>query len=84
MCRCSTHGEYRMYQDSLMDLKSWVILWVTLGLVPLGLVVLASGMDLNWVMMCGFIVTVPCFPGALMTIIWVKTTAIAVIVGKLM
>nr|KAG5711633.1 hypothetical protein BaRGS_016815 [Batillaria attramentaria] len=81
--RCWTHGEYRHYQDSLMDLKSWVILWVTVGLVPLGLVVIASGIDLNWVMMCGFILTVPCFPGALMTIIWVKTTSIAMIIGSL-
>lgn len=80
--RCSLHGEYRMYQDSLMELKSWIILWVTLGLVPLGLTVIASGMDLNWVMMCGFILTVPCFPGALMTIIWVRTTSIALIVGS--
>ncbi|XP_070197555.1 uncharacterized protein [Littorina saxatilis] len=81
--RCSVHGEYRMYQDSLMQLKSWVILWVTTGLVPLGLVVIATGVDLNWLMLCGFILTVPCFPGALMSIIWVKTTAIAVVVGSL-
>lgn len=64
-----------------MMLKSWVILWVTLSLVPLGMLVLASGMDLNWVMMCGFIMTVPSFPGALMTILWVKTTSIAMMIG---
>ncbi|XP_076467664.1 uncharacterized protein LOC143298665 [Babylonia areolata] len=81
--RCDMHGEFHMYQNSLMSLKSWVILWVTLALVPLGLLVTASGMDLNWIMMCGFILTIPCFPGALMTIIWVKTTSLAFIVGGL-
>lgn len=80
--RCAVHGEYRMYQDTLMHLKSWVILWVTVAIVPLGLVVIASGIDLNWIMMCGFILTVPCFPGALLTIIWVRTTSTAMVIGE--
>nr|KAG5702689.1 hypothetical protein BaRGS_013326 [Batillaria attramentaria] len=63
--KCQYHGEYRQYQDSLVKQKSWIILWITIGLVPFGLLVHSVGVDLNWVILTGSIVTIPCFPGSL-------------------
>nr|WGU51207.1 DUR3-like urea transporter subtype A2 [Theodoxus fluviatilis] len=80
---CETHGKYRRYLDSLVDFKNWAILWVTIAIVPWGLVVVSTQLDLNWIMMDGFIVTIPGFPGALLSIIWSRTTAKAVIAGAL-
>ncbi|XP_050416686.1 uncharacterized protein LOC126830352 [Patella vulgata] len=80
---CPTHGGYRTYQDNLIRFKSWCILWVTIGIVPLGMMVCSSGIDLNWMMLVGFIVTIPCFPGAVLSIIWVKTSTIGIIAGSL-
>ncbi|CAL1534467.1 unnamed protein product [Lymnaea stagnalis] len=80
---CPYHGDYRCYLDSLVSFKSWCILWVTIGLVPVGMVILVSGVDLNYVMVCGFILTTPSFPPALMAILWSKTSALGVIVGSI-
>ncbi|RUS86831.1 hypothetical protein EGW08_005427 [Elysia chlorotica] len=80
---CELHGDYRSYLDSLVTFKSWCILWVTILLIPLGLVTLATGVDLNYVMMVGFILTTPSFPPALMTVLWTKTSGIGVTVGGL-
>ena len=80
--RCPQHGEYRMYQDSLVAFKSWCILWVTLALVPFGLLVHAAGLDLNWVILTGCIVTIPCFPGVVLSLLWVKASAVGLAVGE--
>ncbi|KAK0050544.1 urea-proton symporter DUR3-like isoform X1, partial [Biomphalaria pfeifferi] len=80
--KCQYHGDYRAYLDSLVSFKSWCILWVTIGLVPVGMVLQVSGVDLNYVMVCGFILTTPSFPPALMAILWSKTSALGVIVGS--
>ncbi|BFZ14483.1 hypothetical protein BsWGS_17522 [Bradybaena similaris] len=80
---CPFHGDYRSYLDSLVTFKSWCILWVTIILLPVGMVTLASGVDLNYVTVCGFILTTPSFPPALMTIIWSKTSAWGVIIGSI-
>jgi Na+/proline symporter len=80
---CPFHGDYRSYLDGLVNFKSWCILWVTIGLLPVGMVILASGVDLNYVMVCGFILTTPSFPPALMTILWSKTSSAGVIVGSI-
>ncbi|XP_059152783.1 uncharacterized protein LOC131938670 [Physella acuta] len=80
---CPYHGAYRAYLDALVTFKSWCILWVTIGLVPIGMVVYVSGVDLNYVMVCGFILTTPSFPPALMAILWSKTSALGVIIGSI-
>ncbi|XP_045204552.2 uncharacterized protein LOC123557251 [Mercenaria mercenaria] len=81
--RCQYHGRYRQYQERMLMYKSWCILWVTIAIVPLGLAVIASGVDLNWVMMNGFIVTLPCFPPVVLSIFWSKTSRAGVISGAL-
>ncbi|XP_012934693.1 uncharacterized protein LOC101856080 [Aplysia californica] len=81
--RCPVHGQYRMYQDMLVRLKSWVMLWVTILVVPWGLVVVRSGIDLNWIFMTGCIITIQAFPGVVLAIVWVKTTGVALVIGGL-
>ncbi|XP_060551994.1 uncharacterized protein LOC132713418 [Ruditapes philippinarum] len=81
--RCQYHGRYRQYQERMLGYKSWCILWVTIGIVPLGLAVISSGIDLNWIMLNGFIVTLPCFPPVVLSIFWSKTSRAGVISGAL-
>ncbi|CAL1538767.1 unnamed protein product [Lymnaea stagnalis] len=79
---CVYHGDFRMYQDSLIEFKNWCILWVTLGIVPFGLAVNASGVDLNWTMLVGAILTVPAFPGVILGILWSRATSQGIIIGS--
>lgn len=79
--QCPTHGQYREYQDYLIDFKNWTIIWVTVCIVPLGLIIFESGIDLNWIFYVGAIVTIPCFPPVIVSIIWVKATAKGLISG---
>lgn len=78
---CTTHGRYRAYQDSLIGFKDWCIVMVTLAIIPLGSVVFETGIDLNWIFYSGAIVTIPCFPPVILSIIWVKATGIGLISG---
>ena len=56
---------------------------MTIFLIPFGLVVKASGVDLNWVMLFGFVITIPCFPAVALSIFFSKTTGPGVISGKM-
>ncbi|KAL8590055.1 hypothetical protein ACOMHN_034286 [Nucella lapillus] len=78
---CLVHGHFRTYQDALVRLKSWTIIFVTMAIVPCGLLVIRSGIDLNWVFLTGGIVTVPCFPGTVLSIVWVKATGRGMVIG---
>lgn len=80
---CPHHGDYRLYEDCLVRFKNWVILWVTVFLVPFGLLVHAAGMDLNWVMLSGSIATIPCFPGVVMSLVWVRASAVGLAAGSI-
>ncbi|XP_035826220.1 uncharacterized protein LOC118477851 [Aplysia californica] len=81
--KCPYHASYRTYQDQLIDFKNWTVLWVSIALIPFGMVVHASGVDLNWTMMYGVILTVPAFPGVIASILWVKTTGKGIIIGSI-
>ncbi|XP_070198051.1 uncharacterized protein [Littorina saxatilis] len=80
---CPTHGRFRHYMDFLFEFKNWCIVMVTVCIVPLGLVVFESGIDLNWIFYSGAIVTIPCFPPVMLSIIWVKATSQGLISGSL-
>ena len=80
--KCTTHGRYREYRDLLFEFKNWCIVWVTIAIVPLGLVTFESGIDLNWIFYSGAIVTIPCFPPVLLSIMWVKATGKGLIIGE--
>lgn len=79
---CPIHGQYRQYQDYLITFKNWCIIWVTLAIIPLGLIIFESGIDLNWIFYVGAIITIPCFPPVMLSIIWVKATSKGLMVGK--
>ncbi len=72
----------RDYMDFLYDVKNWCIVYVTIGLVPLGLLVFKSGIDLNWIFYTGATVTIPCFPPVVLSIVWVKATGTGLIAGQ--
>ncbi|XP_059164313.1 uncharacterized protein LOC131947186 [Physella acuta] len=80
---CGTHGRFREYMDFLFEFKNWCIVWVTVCMVPLGLVVFHSGINLNWIFYSGATVTIPCFPPVVLSIIWVKATGIGLIAGSI-
>ncbi|XP_052090895.1 uncharacterized protein LOC127727820 [Mytilus californianus] len=77
-------SQYRRYEDELLHYKSWCMIWITIGIVPYGLIILNSGVNLNWVMFTlqGVLNAFP-FP-LLMTVVWSKCTAKAVITGSIM
>ncbi|KAK3100009.1 hypothetical protein FSP39_013434, partial [Pinctada imbricata] len=79
--QCPTHGRYREYQDYLIEFKNWCIVWVTLAIIPLGLIIFASGIDLNWIFYVGAIITIPCFPPVMLSILWVKATGKGLVFG---
>ncbi|XP_021364375.1 uncharacterized protein LOC110457422 isoform X2 [Mizuhopecten yessoensis] len=82
--RCTVHGQYRTYQNVLMDFKNWCIVWVTVGIIPFGMIVFAIGIDLNWIFYVGAIVTIPCYPAVILSIVWVKATSQGLIAGGIL
>ncbi|BFZ24298.1 hypothetical protein BsWGS_27337 [Bradybaena similaris] len=80
---CQTHGRFREYMDFLFEFKNWCIVWVTVCMVPLGLVVFQTGINLNWIFYSGATVTIPCFPPVVLSIIWVKATGTGLIAGSI-
>ncbi|CAI9726046.1 urea-proton symporter DUR3-like [Octopus vulgaris] len=82
--QCPTHGSYREYQDDLIAFKNWCIVWVTISIIPLGLMVFMSGINLNWIFYVGAILTIPYFPPVLLSILWVKATGKGLIAGSMM
>ncbi|KAL5012792.1 hypothetical protein ScPMuIL_011343 [Solemya velum] len=79
---CPTHGLYRHYEDILLRYKSWCIMWVVLLIIPYGLVILSTGVDLNWVVMTSQSIMSPFLIPLLLTITWSKSTASATIAGS--
>ncbi|XP_063435640.1 uncharacterized protein LOC134716559 [Mytilus trossulus] len=75
---------YRRYEDELLRYKSWCMILVIIGIVPYGLIIFNSGVNLNWVIFTlqGVLNAFP-FP-LLMAIMWSKCTAKAVITGSIM
>lgn len=67
----------------MVRFKNWCIMGVTLGIVPFGLIMISTGVDLNWIFLTGCIVTIPCFPGSVLCILWVKVTAKGMVIGNL-
>ena len=80
---CQFHGSLRTYEDRLKHYKSWCMIFVSLGIVPFGLIVLSSGMTLFWAIFCLPTLISPCIVPLLLTITWAKCTGPAVITGKL-
>lgn len=71
-----------MYEVKQFLFPSFLSLCMCFSIPFLGLGVIASGVNLNWVMLDGFVVTLPCFPPVVLSIFWSKTSKAGVISGK--
>ncbi|GFO39860.1 urea-proton symporter dur3-like [Plakobranchus ocellatus] len=80
---CPHHGQYRAYQDSLAELNSWVLLWVALSFIPIGLLIITSGLELNWIFIYGAMMVVHIIPGIILSITWVKATSQGLAAGSI-
>ncbi|XP_060573870.1 uncharacterized protein LOC132731673 [Ruditapes philippinarum] len=78
---CSTHGKYRQYEDGLIRYKSWCMIWVVICIVPYGLLVSETGMNVNWATLGSQVLTSPFLWPLFLTITWSKATAQGVIAG---
>lgn len=78
---CPEHGPLRLYQERLVEYKGQCILWITIAIIPFGLVVLDANLDLNWTLFYGAMATVSCYPGVVLSILWAKTTHLGMITG---
>ncbi|OWF45141.1 urea active transporter 1 [Mizuhopecten yessoensis] len=81
--KCPVHGPYRMYQDHLIDFKNWCIIWVAIAIIPVGLMIFSSGIDLNWIFFVGAIVIIPAFPAIILAVMWEKETSEGIITGSI-
>ncbi|CAH1793375.1 unnamed protein product [Owenia fusiformis] len=82
MYGCQTHGKYRQYQDILRRYKTWAILVVTILIVPMGMVIKKTTIDLNWAFQTGTVSSICCFPTVVLSVLWSKTSGAGVIAGN--
>ncbi|CAH1782060.1 unnamed protein product [Owenia fusiformis] len=78
---CSIHGKYRQYQDKLLSIKNWIILWLTLATIPLILFCVGVGLNLGWVFwFTGVLIGCTVVPIAL-SVTWSRLTSKGMISG---
>ena len=80
--KCSVHGNYRQYEAHLLRYKSWCMLWVIILVVPYGLVITESGINLLWCVLAGTTLGSPFLLPIILTLGWSKTTGKGAIAGK--
>lgn len=79
--KCSTHGKYRHYEDMLLEYKSWCMIWIIIIIIPFGLLIIESGMNLNWAFLASQVFIAPFIVPLYFTIGWAKATARGLIYG---
>ena len=79
--KCMTHGAYRHYEDFLLLYKNWCVVCVVLTLIPFTLVVVSSGLNLNWACLAGPVLLCPFLIPLMLTITWVRTTGAGIVIG---
>ena len=73
---------YKQYEQLLLSYKSWTLVWITVAIVPYGLLIMYVDINLTWGMfflqtlLSGFITPM------LLTVAWERCTAKAVIIGE--
>ncbi|KAL4230108.1 hypothetical protein ACF0H5_010493 [Mactra antiquata] len=78
---CKIHGDYRKYEDGLLRYKSWCMMWVIIAIVPYGLIISETGMNVNWATLGSQVLTSPFLWPIFLTIAWPKATSTGVISG---
>ncbi|ELU11212.1 hypothetical protein CAPTEDRAFT_212836 [Capitella teleta] len=73
--KCKMHGTYRTYNDLLLGLKNWCILWTTLCVIPITIVLDALKIALNWVyLFMGVIIGSAVIP-IVLSMTWARLTS---------
>lgn len=78
---CAVHGKYRHYEDILLRYKSWCMVCIVACIVPFGLIVIESGMNLNWAYMAAQVFLAPFLTPLFLTIAWTGAQGPALIAG---
>nr|ARQ84970.1 DUR3-like urea-proton symporter [Tridacna squamosa] len=82
--KCSIHGKYRHYEDGLMRYKTWCMVWIVIGVVPLGLILSETSINVNWTTLGMQVFTSPFLVPLFLTISWSKATAQGVVSGSIL
>jgi len=78
---CPTHGEYKEYQEHLLNYKNWCIVASTFLSIPLCLFCWAVNLNLSWTYyFTGILISSSVVPIAL-SILWARATSTGVIAG---
>merc|ERR1712126_194417 len=78
---CTTHGDYKEYQETLLNYKNWCIVITTFFSIPLCLFCWAVNLNLTWTYyFTGILIASSVVPIAT-SILWARTTSYAVIAG---
>jgi len=78
---CTTHGDYKEYQETLLNYKNWCIVLCTFFSVPLCLFCWAVNLNLAWTYyFTGILISSSVVPIA-MSILWARATSTGVISG---
>merc|ERR1719245_2419123 len=78
---CTTHGDYKEYQETLLNYKNWCIVLCTFFSVPLCLFCWAVNLNLAWTYyFTGILISSSVVPIA-MSIMWARATSTGLICG---
>jgi hypothetical protein len=78
---CTTHGEFKEYQEHLLNYKNWCIVLCTFFSIPLCLFCWAVNLNLAWTYyFTGILISSSVVPIA-MSILWARATSYGVISG---
>merc|ERR550532_281762 len=78
---CVTHGDYKEYQETLLNYKNWCIVLCTFFSIPLCLFCWAVNLNLAWTYyFTGILISSSVVPIA-MSILWARATSTGVISG---
>ncbi|XP_053400065.1 uncharacterized protein LOC123557723 [Mercenaria mercenaria] len=81
--KCPIHGKFRHYEDQLLQYKSWCMVGVIAAIIPYGLIIIESGMNLNWVFFATPVFTCPFLMPLYFTISWTGATAKGLVIGSI-
>ena len=78
-----THAHTHFINIPHYRYKSWIIVLVIILIVPYGLLIVETDINLNWVLLSGQVFTSPFLVPIFMTITWSKATAKGIVTGKM-
>ena len=76
--------QYRHYEDMLLRYKSWCMVWIIICIVPFGMLVIESGLNLNWANMAAQVFIAPFITPLFLTIGWAGAKSQVLIAGKIL